>query len=486
MKFPLAALLGALVLTASISATHASNDIAFAVPEDGLVTLGVFDPTGRLVRTLHALEPEANFRKGLNGLITAWDGSDDTGKRLPAGHYHIRGYLVPELPVEGVAYHFNDWLAEANAPQINWIDDIAALPGEGLLLTGRTAQGTLVCARHDAEDGFVWSIAFEGQPPARIAPFDRSVILKTASTWKSLSLADGSASSQALPATNPASVAAFTTFGDSVLLATGDRLELFPAATTSPPKPPAVFSSLATFGSTLVGATEEGCFISTEANPFQKVPLPVRLTSLSPGGESTFWFTGTAMDPDETPLVAQADTSGDILRLLSNEAGSPPPVLVRALPDGTGFVVLAQSTTTQTIRLIRKAEESGWTTEWERVIQKTPAFGFFNGTIVPDASAAPESKSFRIRLTENPLTGEHGEINVCASRGTAGTFLSSLDGLPLARISERADITRIAIDRGSKSDSVRVLQGTNSGAEEFLVQDLGKIIPLNVGGIDLP
>ncbi len=478
--------MGALVLAASISADPASNDIAFAVPEDGLVTLGVFDPTGRLVRTLHALDPEENFRKGLNGLITAWDGSDDSGKRLPAGHYHIRGYLVPELAVEGVAYHFNDWLAETNAPQISWIDDIAVLPGENLLLAGRTTQDTLVCARYDATEGFVWSTMLVGQPPARMAPLARTAILKTASTWSSLNLADGAASGDKLPATNPASVAAFTAFGDSVLLAIDDRLELFPAATTSLPKPPAAFSSLATLGFTLVGATEQGCFISTEANPFQKIPLPVRITSLSPGEESTFWFTGTAMDPDETPLVAQADTTGDILRLLSNEADSPPPVLVRALPDGAGFVVLAQSTTTQTMRLIRKTEEGGWTTEWERVIQKTPAFGFSNGTVVPDASAAPESKSLRIRLTENPLTGEHGEINVRASRGTAGTFLSSEDGLPLVRVSERADITRIAIDRGSKSDSVRVLQGANSGAEEFLIQDLGKMIPLNVGGIDLP
>lgn len=486
MKSPLAALLGALALAASISVAHSSNDIAFAVPEDGLITLGVFDKTGRLVRTLHALEPEENFRKGLNGLITAWDGSDDTGKRLPAGHYHIRGYLVPELPVEGVAYHFNDWLAETNAPPITWIDDVAVLPGEDLLLACQTAQGTLVCARHDATEGFVWSTMLVGQPPARMANLDRSVLLKTASTWKSLTLADGSASGDALPAINPASVAAFTAFGDSVLLTIDDRLELFPAATTSLPKPPAAFSSLATLGSTLVGATEQGCFISTDANLFQKIPLPVRITSLSPGEESTFWLTGTAMDPDETPLVAQADTSGDILRLLSNEAGSPPPVLVRALPDDTGFVVLAQSTTTQTMRLIRKSEESGWTTEWERVIQKTPAFGFFYGTVVPDASSATQTKSLRIRLTENPLTGEHGEINVRASRGTAGTFLSSEDGLPLVRVSERGDITRIAIDRGSKSDSVRVLQGNGAGAEEFLVQDLGKMIPLNVGGIDLP
>jgi hypothetical protein len=83
---------------------------AFALPEiEGRISLGVFDTSGKLVRTLFVGAAESEFTIGLNGLITSWDGKDDAGKPLPRGNYRVRGYLVGnEVKTEGVAYHFND------------------------------------------------------------------------------------------------------------------------------------------------------------------------------------------------------------------------------------------------------------------------------------------------------------------------------------------------------------------------------------------
>ena len=485
MKKSVTAFLCALVLAASHCSARAENHITFAIPESGFVTLGIFDSAGRLVRALHTLAPTDDFRKGLNGLITEWDGYNDSGGILPSGHYHIRGYLIPEIEVEGVAYHFNDWLSETNAPALAWIEDFAVLPGDVLVISGKTPQGTLFCARHEAGKGFLWSAQIEGVPPVQIAILDRTALLKTSSSWHALALSSGTPSGDEVPPYDPVSVDALTSSGNTAIFAIGNHLEAFPLMDPPLPKPPCTFSSLAASGSTIFGAAEEGVFISQDSSPFQKIPLPIRVTSLSTNDNHTFWFTGAPMSADPAPIVAQSDATGEILRLLSSEPAAPLPVLVRALPDFAGFVVLEQSHASQRMRLIRLAEDKGWTTLWERVIQKAPAFGFFNGNIVEDAPLSA-NKLLRVRLKENPLTGENGEIALSATYGPQGTFLMTEDGLPVVCVSNRTDITRVLMDYSLASSTLRLIQGNGAGAEEFLIHNLGSIIPLNVGGIELP
>ena len=85
------------------------QSFAFALPEaEGRISLGVFDASGKLVRTLFASAEEKDFKIGLNGLITTWDGKNDAGEALPAGKYHVQGWVVPDsVSAEGVAYHLS-------------------------------------------------------------------------------------------------------------------------------------------------------------------------------------------------------------------------------------------------------------------------------------------------------------------------------------------------------------------------------------------
>jgi hypothetical protein len=81
-------------------------------PIQGVISLGLYDGTGKLVRVLHRYATERDFVIGLNGLITRWDGKDDKGEALPAGKYTARGWTTNDLEVEGVAFHGNDWVKE--------------------------------------------------------------------------------------------------------------------------------------------------------------------------------------------------------------------------------------------------------------------------------------------------------------------------------------------------------------------------------------
>ena len=78
----------------------------------GTISLGIYDRSGRLVRTLHREATEKDFKIGLNGLVTRWDAKNDAGEFAPLGKYPVHGWTVGDLKVEGVAFHGNDWLKD--------------------------------------------------------------------------------------------------------------------------------------------------------------------------------------------------------------------------------------------------------------------------------------------------------------------------------------------------------------------------------------
>ena len=86
-------------------------------PMEGTISMGVYDSTGKLVRVLHQDAPTpdskdaptTDFFPALNGLITFWDGKDDSGKLMPAGKYRAKGYMMADMDFDGVAFLGNDW-----------------------------------------------------------------------------------------------------------------------------------------------------------------------------------------------------------------------------------------------------------------------------------------------------------------------------------------------------------------------------------------
>lgn len=93
--------------------------ITFAPPPlDGTLSVGIYDGEGKLVRTLHKEATKKDFTIGVNGFITTWDGKDDGGTLLPPAKYFVRGWMIGDLGVEGVAYHGNDWMKADDSPRV--------------------------------------------------------------------------------------------------------------------------------------------------------------------------------------------------------------------------------------------------------------------------------------------------------------------------------------------------------------------------------
>ena len=93
---------------------------------EGTISMGIYDSAGKLVRALHQDAPTSDFFPALNGIITFWDGKDDSGKLMPAGKYRAKGYMMGEMDFEGVAFLCNDFVDKDGNVQIHRIKSIHA------------------------------------------------------------------------------------------------------------------------------------------------------------------------------------------------------------------------------------------------------------------------------------------------------------------------------------------------------------------------
>jgi len=403
------------------------GEFVFAVPSTGRITLGVFDKNGHLVRTLHALDDEEKFQVGLNGFISRWDGLDDSGKKVPPGTYHIRGYQIGEATVTGEAFHFNDWITDSGTLPISWIEDFEVLDGGDILLSGKTSTAPIL-VRASIMDG---QLAIEKNPPADIISPAREKLAEL----------------------------------------TG--------------RPHAVFTSIDSLGETILAVDSEGVWLSQNASAPRKIELPAKVEAISLGADDTFWFIGSSSEGDQTPLVGQADFNGEILRALPYETGEPVPQKIRAAKSGSGFVVLEELPGMQRLRSLSRDEAGEWLVDWEKSIRESSRFGFVNGEVSANAADAPQLESLRFRLEENPLTGERQTITLRAVADAQGSRLVTEDGLPLLLISTQPDIQRAVIHRDKAPDSLRFLQGNGAAVEEYLIEGLRHILPLNAGQIEI-
>jgi len=121
-------------------------------PIEGTLSVGIYDRSGKLVRTLHSEATQSDFSTGLNGLITTWDGKDDSGAPVPSGKYKVRGLAVGDLELTGEAFHCNDWVSAEDGPRPVLFHRIA-IEGGNVSLIGSDAAGKNWKFKHSLTDG---------------------------------------------------------------------------------------------------------------------------------------------------------------------------------------------------------------------------------------------------------------------------------------------------------------------------------------------
>jgi len=460
--------------------------IEFAVPEEGRVTLGVFDSAGRLVRTLHRLATEEAFEVGVNGFMTKWDGRDDRGGRLPSGQYHVRGYLVGNVVISGEAKHFNDWITSDADPMIVRIYDFAMAGPVDVVIVASVAGGGTVVARFSAEGGCLWRRDIPGGTGTPVVAVGGGRVF-VARGEAVLSFDAASGESVDFPAGPPgAEVRALGVLGGKLYLARAGAIAVRPLAGGEAEgdfATPADFTGLAVEAACIAGVGGEKLYVSRWAGDFGERDVPVPVLSIAPGSAGSLWFVGR--DGGQN-FVGELSAEGALLRKMTAGEGDLPPRLIRTWGEGDSFAVLEEGAGAQRVRVMSRLPDSGWTIEWARSVSDVSDFGFDTEGGLVASRGASGSKELEFRLDENPLTGLRGTIRLRAVSDVDGTRIETADRLPLFDLGPRGDCVRTLIQRGPEADSLRVFCGNGSFVDEFSVTGLRHILPIDAGGVDLP
>lgn len=475
----------------------------FALPErEGRISLGVFDSGGKLVRTLFVGAVEKDFKIGLNGLITTWDGKNDDGKALASGKYRVRGYVVGnEVKAEGEAYHFNDWIEGDDSPEISGIGAVVSGEKENFLLFGFKPAREKV-----------------GSAEAMLWRFDETAGLQTVAALphKAAFLA-GNADHAAVNDPNESRVLLYNLktpappvtssegggflsgglWNNRLYLTTDknelDQRDLSNLKTEKIVPTPAKLQGLDANPAALIGWDASGVWLS-RGEKFDPVPLkelPEKFT-LSAGPEETLWIAGKYA---AEIVVRQHAFDGELLRQMKITEDFAGTIRIFANKSTLSFYLLLQSHnwSRQTLRGYRPsatpANEGATQVDWEvfldKTIENSRRFGFVDGKLVPDAGQNPQPSEQKITLLGNTLNAKGSDLMLKAA-APSGLWLQTADGLPLLNLTNKKFFDRIIVTKGESAESLRVFAGDGVVVAEYLVSGLDHIAEIEAGEIEIP
>ncbi len=479
-----------------------------AVPgDDGRVSLGVFSPSGSLVRSLGGLAPLRDFPTGLNGLILEWDGTDERGHPVPAGAYRVAGWAVPEtVAVRGVEVHFNDWPASDGSLPLGGVAAVAPGANGEIFVAGPLADGT---------GSGVWSVGSQdGLLEERVRVAGKGEVLCADASFAVLRAPGGGGITiQALDRTGAAPVELFSdrrveaaaVGGGMLFVSTGNGAPMLtkvglefcgiePVAAV----PPAVLTLLAADGGDQVFASDGVRVWQWSGKEFFEVPLgdPVTVSALAAGGEGTVWVGGRIAAVGGHAFVRQYAPDGSLLRewkpghdapsgLFAGHAPTSLFVLTREGEHGPQHLLGLRPVAMPDDSPVPQEGVADWEMFLDRSIHPAPSPAFAEGVIVPSPpdNPAPPVQSLKVRILPNSLneTRRIGELR--AAFDAHGAWIETADGLRIADICELEGITRAAIARGDKPDTLRVLVTVPGGALEYAVAGLRDLVHLDGGTI---
>lgn len=454
----------------------------------GTVSLGIYDASGRLVRTLCDEWTFNRFRIGLNGLSTDWDGLDDAGRPVPPGTYEARGFIVGDVSVAGSAFHFNDWIETENSPRIVRVAAQELLPGGDILLAARLAGGTGAIVRYSPLSEARWrTIVSEPRPEeasgAQLAVSDTMAFVVLDGILRAANLEDGAEVPLALAAKQVKAVAAR---GDRMALCDGSGIRIYKLPDFSPlggpSDVPADIASLALFEGGVLGVSRDGTVWQWAGGDWSRLDLPDRVRGVAAGREDTFWILEEREDGSH--CVAQCSTEEGRLAEWVPKVEKGTPVGGLSVADNQDYFALTLATpeVQRTVAIHRNGATAGWEFVVDKRITRSTDFGWKDGELVPIGGEQPGD--LEVKLAANPLdSSAPGALALRAVAGAMGSGLATVDGLPLLRVSDSDAFHRVMVIGGKDGHSARFFQGDGACVEEYELANLGDITAFDAGQI---
>jgi hypothetical protein len=391
-------------------------------PTSGVLSLGIYDKKGKLVRVLAREATKKDFHVGLNGFIANWDGKDDAGKPAPAGTYSARGFAVGELTVEGIAYHGNDWMIADDSPRLRRVLALELRASGRLALWAEAADGKRQLVRMDQAGEFAGEI-----------PLDPEIAKQA--------LGDGEAAEKGAATPARAVIA-------------GGKVAVVEKGETQPLALPELVKPL----DASLGREDRVWVIDQTAERTE-------VKEFSRAGE---FHRRLAIEPAEpTPVRVFASRTSDLIFLIEEKAG---------LQRVRGLALEA----TPKDRPPGEAAVSTWKTVLSKSIVGSDTFAAVASQLGRPQPFKPEDK-IRVRLVPNPLFQEAmQDLDVQIGIDAKGAFLRAPEGLTIRTLTETPALKWAVMGReGGKA--VTVFQSDGALVEEFKVLKIANTMAFDAG-----
>ncbi|MFY8216919.1 MAG: hypothetical protein ACOVMP_10020, partial [Chthoniobacterales bacterium] len=314
--------------------------ITFAPPElAGRFVVGVFDSKGFLVRTLMTDQDKSVFDIGLNGFITSWDGKLADGTAAAPGRYSVRGYVVGGVEVEGVAFHFNDWVADGFADWQVVADVMLIAPDRLVAVVAADSIWTIVAASPEGQ--IVWRVPLgEDVETAPVVQADADwVVARIGSGVNVFSAVDGK---QVASISNVASDLISVNRG-RLYAADGEKIAEYQLPEGKPLRSwnvPAKILQIAALENAVAVILEnqpsEILWTSPDANRRVDLEGSGSIETLAAGADgSSVWVAG---ENGETVTVREVNLEEGVIRELKVDPGDPAPARISASGSRLGLL----------------------------------------------------------------------------------------------------------------------------------------------------
>lgn len=451
-------------------------------PVEGVISLGVYDARGKLVRVLARAAPVESFKAGLNGLVADWDGNDAEGKPVPGGKYYARGIVAGEdVDVSGEAFYFNDFADNTDAPRPSEVVDAAFYAKEqaAVLVTADKPEVLIVDAK-TAEPQHV-PVDLPGRlrlkaagPGLLLLGQDRVEVLdpKTQTVvWREKGEGLRDVDSD----------------GTRTLLLRDQGPVLLNGQNRQSLEPPARdLAYAAVLQSTILVGTEAGKLWRLDGP--QALPLetgdPKPLLDVAAGREDTAWL---LVKEGDRALVRQLNVRSLEVRDLELPPDLRGATRISAARDRDVLLLLIKANDRERVVGLRyqqaRAQQSIWEKWFDRARENFPGFSLKNGQVMP-VNDPGESSPVSVRAADNPLENARQQVfQLTVSADSSGTWLVNSDGLPICQVSTTKGVKQVKWIPDGKN-GMRVFASDGRVVEEYHVTGLENLYRFDAGSFD--
>jgi hypothetical protein len=446
-------------------------------PIEGVISLGVYDTRGKLVRVLKQAAEIDSFKSGLDGLFVNWDGTDASGKNAAPGKYFARGVLIGDVNISGVAYHLNDWVDDAQNLRVKTISSPALLGGRSLAVLADTGHQEILIVdaasmkpqRFSVDPGLV-----------RLKSDGANLLAIYSDHIANIAVQNGTVSeSNAAPNVRDADRS-----GANWAIVTDQEIQYKTAdqkTTIALPTPDINRCALLT--TSLVVASPNGKLWRTEGDHLVPVELdePGELLDLCAGAGDQIWLLiGNGAKAWLRQIDLAAKTSKDLtlpdglpkIRQLSASRTNSDLLLDADLNPGNRIIGLHFQAV--------KDQQSVWEKWFDRSLVPHQFFDVRAGTVVR-ADTKTDSPPLLIRPENNPLENtRQPNFLLSAIADDQGVHLASVDGLPLLQISKTKGVEQVKWEPNGAS-GMKVYLSDGTVVEEYSITGLQNLYRFDAG-----